>query len=217
MARFRSSGLVLATAAGPSSTTACHKSQSTGAEGSAIADGPAETPDAVPGASAGLTVAGLGLEGFGEDGELAAFRESSLSSVTLVGLARPRPRLALRPMRPASALPPLSSSGNAVIPASSRIRKSLNLSLRLFLIGRLCPFAPSPSWPSSSLLNIISGLLFIVAIDEAVFLRSPLLFGEGKGGDVAVSFGVEAFLDSQENGLVSFLVANGAGGGIWEP
>jgi hypothetical protein len=67
------------------------------------------------------------------------------------------------------------------------------------------------------LLNIISGLLFIVAIDEAVFLRSPLLFGEGKGGDVAVSFGVEAFLDSQENGLVSFLVANGAGGGIWEP
>jgi hypothetical protein len=67
------------------------------------------------------------------------------------------------------------------------------------------------------LLSIISGLLFIVAIDEAVFLRSPLLFGDVKGGDVTVSFGVEAFLDNQENGLVSFLVADGAGGGSWEP
>jgi hypothetical protein len=67
------------------------------------------------------------------------------------------------------------------------------------------------------LLNIISGLLFIVVMEEAVFLRSPLLFGEGKGGDVMVSFGVEVFLESQENGLVSFLVGAGAGAGRWEP
>jgi len=139
-----------------------------------------------------------------------------LSSAMLVGLARPRPRLALRPMRPASALPPLSSSGRAVIPASSRIRSSLNLSLKLFLVGRLCASPTSPSCPSSNLLSIISGLLLIVAIDETVFLRSPLVFGEVNVGDVMVSLGVEVFLESQENGLVSFLVGAGAGDVRWE-
>jgi hypothetical protein len=63
------------------------------------------------------------------------------------------------------------------------------------------------------LLNIISELLLIVAMEEAVFLRSPLLFGEGNGGDVTDSLGVEVFLESQENGLVNFLVGAGAGGG----
>jgi hypothetical protein len=56
----------------------------------------------------------------------------------------------------------------------------------------------------------------IVAIDETVFLRSPLVFGEVNGGDVMVSLGVEVFLESQENGLVNFLVGAGAGGGRWE-
>lgn len=140
-----------------------------------------------------------------------------MSSVTLMGLARPRPKLVPRPKRLAIALPPLSSSGNEVIPASSRIRRSLNLSLRLFLVGRLFPFVPSPSCPSSNLLNIISGLLLMVAMEEAVFLRSALLFSEGNGGDVTVSFGCEVFLDSQENGLVNFLVGAGAGGGRLEP
>ncbi len=60
-------------------------------------------------------------------------------------------------------------------------------------------------------------MLFTVAIEDTVFLRSPPLFGEGIGGEVTVSFGVEVFLDSQENGLVNFLVAAGAGGGGWEP
>lgn len=95
-----------------------------------------------------------------------------------------------------------------VIPASSLIRSSLNLSLRLFLIGR--PFAPvvCPSSPSSSLLNIISGLLLIVAIEEAVFLRSSLL-GDGNGGGASFE---EVLRESHENGLVSFLVG-GAGAG----
>jgi hypothetical protein len=66
------------------------------------------------------------------------------------------------------------------------------------------------------LLSIISGLLLIVAIDETVFLRSPLVFGEVNGEDVMVSLGVVVFLESQENGLVSFLVGAGAGGGRWE-
>lgn len=57
----------------------------------------------------------------------------------------------------------------------------------------------------------------MVAMEEAVFLRSALLFGEGNGGDVTVSFGCEVFLDSQENGLVNFLVGAGAGGGRLEP
>jgi hypothetical protein len=48
-----------------------------------------------------------------------------------------------------------------------------------------------------------------VAIDEAVFLRS--LFGEGKVGGWTVSLGV-AFRDSQEKGLVSFLVGGGGAG-----
>lgn len=50
-------------------------------------------------------------------------------------------------------------------------------------------------------------------MEEAVFLRSLLLFGEGNGGDVTLSFGCDVFLDSQENGLVSFLVGGGAGAG----
>jgi hypothetical protein len=90
-----------------------------------------------------------------------------------------------------------------VIPASSLIRKSLNLSLRLFLVDRLLPLL-SDSCPSSNLLNIISGLLFNVVIEEAVFLRSPLL-GAGNGGDWTVSF-VEDPRESHANGLVSFLV-----------
>jgi hypothetical protein len=67
------------------------------------------------------------------------------------------------------------------------------------------------------LLNIISGLLLIVAMEETVFLRSPLAFGEDNGGDMTLSFGCEAFLDSQENGLVNFLVGGGAGAGRLEP
>jgi len=43
-------------------------------------------------------------------------------------------------------------------------------------------------------------LLPIVAIEEAVFLRS--LFGEGRGGDCTDSLVV--FRDSQEKGLVNF-------------
>jgi len=58
------------------------------------------------------------------------------------------------------------------------------------------------------LLNIISGLLLMVFIEDCVFLRS--LFGDGKGGDGAVSLVV--LRDSHENGLVNFLVgAVGAG------
>lgn len=50
-----------------------------------------------------------------------------------------------------------------------------------------------------------------MAIEDAVFLRS--VFGEGKGGDWMGSF-VDVFLESHENGLVSFLVgAAGIGSG----
>jgi len=71
---------------------------------------------------------------------------------------------------------------------------------------------PSGSCPSSNLLNIISGLLLIVAIEDAVFLRSPV-FGDGNGGYVVCSLGAEVFRESHENGLVNFLVGGGAGGG----
>ena len=63
IARLSSSALVLATAAGPSYTTDCHRSQSTGAAGSLIAEGPAETPDAVPGGRLGLVEGGCGEDG----------------------------------------------------------------------------------------------------------------------------------------------------------
>jgi hypothetical protein len=94
------------------------------------------------------------------------------------------------------------------MPASSRIRAILNLSLRLFLAGRLFPLVASDSWPSSSLLNIISGLLPTVAIDEFVFRRCPL--GDIRGGEVTVSFCCEVLRESQEKGLVSFLVGGAA-------
>jgi hypothetical protein len=51
-----------------------------------------------------------------------------------------------------------------------------------------------------------------VAIDEAVFLRPPLP-GDGRVGDATESFGVDAFRESHENGLVNFLVGGGAGAG----
>lgn len=89
------------------------------------------------------------------------------------------------------------------MPASSRIRNSLNLSRKLFLAGRFVPLVPSDSLPSSNLLNINSGLLPTVAIEDAVFLRS--LFGEGRGGEVTASLGVDVFRESHEKGLVSFL------------
>jgi hypothetical protein len=57
----------------------------------------------------------------------------------------------------------------------------------------------------------------MVAMEETVFLRSAPVFGEGRGGDVTDSFGCEVFLDSQENGLVNFLVGGGAGAGRLEP
>lgn len=50
----------------------------------------------------------------------------------------------------------------------------------------------------------------MVPSDEAVSL---LLVGEGSGGETTVSLGVEAFRDSQENGLVSLRVL-GAGAGV---
>jgi hypothetical protein len=62
------------------------------------------------------------------------------------------------------------------------------------------------------LLSINSGLLFKVAIDEAVFLRSV---DGGNGGDVTDSFPDDAFRDSHEKGLVSFLLG-GAGFGDFE-
>jgi hypothetical protein len=65
------------------------------------------------------------------------------------------------------------------------------------------------------LFNIISGLLPIVAIEEAVFLRSILL-GDGIGGSVGEvmdSFWDADPLESHENGLVSFLEDGGGGAG----
>lgn len=165
MALFNSSALVRATAVGPSYTTACQRSQSTGRDGSLIADGPAKAPEAVPGDNARL-IDGSGLCGAdGPDGG----EVNSFSSVIFVGDVSPRPAV-LRPANPIMA--PFSSSPKAVIPASSRIRKSLNLSFKLFLEGRMG--ALSGSGASSSLPNIISGLLLTVTIEEAVFRRSSL-------------------------------------------
>ena len=99
------------------------------------------------------------------------------------------------PTREAIAPPaPPSSPGIAEIPASSRIRMSLNRSFKLFLLP---PFTPLVSPSSSSLLSIISGLLVRVATELAVFL-----LGETAGGEVAVASLAE-FLESQEKGLVS--------------
>ena len=170
----------------------------------------------MPGVNDGL-IDGFGLEG-GNIGECCA-DIGRFSSAAEVGLVRPSPRVVLRPVNPATELSPFSSSPNPVIPASSRIRNILNLSRRLFRTGRLFPTGTSPPCPSSSLLNIISGLLWRVFIELAVFLRS-LLLGEGSGGDTTGSFAV--FRESHENGLVSFLVggagidrgaAEGGGGG----
>lgn len=197
IALFNSSGLVRATAAGPSYTTDCHKSQSTGTDGSLIADGPANAPEAVPGDRAGF-IEGSGL--LEADGPYVG-EDISFSSETLVGWERPRPAILL-PVNPE--MIPFSSSPKVVMPASSRIRKSLNLSFRLFREGRL--LEPSGSWVSSSLPNIISGLLLIVMIEEVVFLRSSLC-GGGTGGGGEVSFVLEVFRESQENGLVKLLLA----------
>jgi hypothetical protein len=90
------------------------------------------------------------------------------------------------------------------MPTSSCMRSCLNLSLRLV--------RAVASFSSSSLLSISSGLLAIVATDDAVFLR-----GDATGGGVLGSL-LEELRDSQENGLVSFRVggggfAGGCGGG----
>ena len=136
-------------------------------------------------------------------------RSEDVSNVLWVeGLPKPTPKVVLRPIRPASPVPPLSSSPKEVIPASSRIRNSLNLSRKLFLPGR--PFI-SNSLPSSNLLSIISGLLPTVVTEDIVFLRSPFP-GEVSDGDMTGSFGAELFRDNQENGIVNFLVGAGAGG-----
>ena len=51
-------------------------------------------------------------------------------------------------------------------------------------------------------------------MEDAVFLRSALVFGETNGGDMMDSLGAaEVFLDNQANGLVSFRVGAGAGAG----
>jgi hypothetical protein len=54
----------------------------------------------------------------------------------------------------------------------------------------------------------------MVAIDEAVFLRSCP--GDGNGGDVTDSFCAVVFRESHEKGLVNFLVG-GAGAGRFAP
>jgi hypothetical protein len=104
------------------------------------------------------------------------------------------------------ALPLLSSSAGRTTPASSRIRSSLNLSFRLFLE----PFV-SPSFSSSSLLNIISGLLVRVVTELAVFR-----LGDTAGGEVAgTSLSLEELpLESQEKALLIFLAGGGGGGEI---
>jgi hypothetical protein len=94
------------------------------------------------------------------------------------------------------------------MPASSLIRRSLNLSFKLFLEGRLPE--SSGSCASSNLLSIISGLLLSVRIEDEVFLRSSWL--AGIGGEVGVSLGTDVFRESQENGLVRLLLAAGAVG-----
>ena len=53
-------------------------------------------------------------------------------------------------------------------------------------------------------------MLVVVAIDEAVFLRSIESVNGGNGGDITASFPDDAFRDSHEKGLVSFLLG-GAG------
>jgi hypothetical protein len=100
-------------------------------------------------------------------------------------------------------MPPFSSSLRAM-PASSRMRRSLNRSFKLFREGRL--YEASPSGFSSSLPSIISGLLPTVTIEEDVFLRSSLL-GGATGGEGEVSFAVDVFRESHEKGLVRLLLA----------
>ena len=166
IAMLSSSALVLATADGPSYTTDCHKSQSTGAAGSVIAEGPADTPDAVPGARSGLVIDVIELAGGAVEtgdcrGLAAPAIPPSFSSTILVGLPMPRPTLAPRPISAARAPPlpagdPTSCPSRDCTPASSLIRSILNLSLRLFLC-RFVPVELSDSWPSSSLLSISSG------------------------------------------------------------
>ena len=51
----------------------------------------------------------------------------------------------------------------------------------------------------------------MVAIEDAVFLRSPV-FGECGGGEVTDSFAVDVLRESQEKGPVNFL-PGGAGAG----
>ena len=129
---------------------------------------------------------------------LVAKGEADEFSSTVVGLAIPSPKVALRPINPAIALPDTLSSSSEIIPASSRIRKSLNLSRKLFLPEFLPPFKLSDSLVSSSLLSISSGLLLSVAIDEAVFLRSV---AGGNGGEVTVLFLLMCFETTMRKGL----------------
>lgn len=163
-----------------------------------MADGPAVTPEAVPGARFRF-----GLDGTGEDGGWIPNPPSPLSLPPRLGEGIPRPTapvpvlLTRFPMAP----PVLSSSGAMLMPASSRMRSSLNLSLRLCLV----PFTPSsPSPSSSSLLSIISGLLVRVAIELAVFRLGEI----AAGGETAES--LDEFLESQdEKAVVSFRAGGG--------
>ena len=154
IAILSSSALVLATADGPSYTTDCHRSQSTGAPGSVIAEGPADTPEAVPGARLGFVVDGNEVAGgTGETGDcrglVAPARPPSFSSATLVGLPMPTPTLAPRPISAARAPPlppgePISCPSIDCMPASSLIRSILNRSLKL-LLCRCAPLELSDS------------------------------------------------------------------------
>ena len=81
----------------------------------------------------------------------------------------------------------------------------MNLSFRLFLGG--FPPASAPSFSSSSLLSIISGLLVRVAMELAVFRR-----GEMAGGGEEEERSLEGFLESQEKALVSFREGGAAAG-----
>ena len=71
----------------------------------------------------------------------------------------------------------------------------------------LLPLVASDS--SSNLPSIVSALLPIVAIEEAVLRRAPLI--NGNGGETTVSL-ADVFRDSHAKGLVIFL-PKGVGGG----
>jgi hypothetical protein len=158
-------------------------------------------PAAVPGARFGFIVCCLASV----PGEGLLGADMCSSSAALVGLLTPRPMLAVSPT---SALPSLTSapvSSDMVMPASSRILSSLNLSRRLPWLDRLVDVMS----PSSSILpSVCSGLLPRVLIEAPVFLRSDT------GGGETSAFLLELLRDSHANGLVSFRATGGAGMGF---